>query len=69
MHLFFYSNFSSWKGKINYGAIIDNRKYSNFRAFEKRDLIDVKTTRESLSAYFRGVTRILDWFQIDRKIK
>ena len=65
----FDSNFSSWKGNKYYGAIIDNRKYSNFRAFEKRDLIDIKTTRESLSAYFRGVTRILDWFQIDRKIK
>ena len=26
----FDSNFSSWKGKIYYGAIIDDRKYSNF---------------------------------------
>ena len=52
--------------KKKFGAIIDNRNYSNFRAFEKKDLIDVNTTRE---AYFRGVTRILGWFQIDSKIK
>ena len=51
-----------------HGAIIDNRKYSNFRAFEKADLVDIGTTRKTLSNYFFGETRILGWIKIERKI-
>ena len=66
----FDSNFSTWNNKMKYhGAIIDNMRLSNFRAFEKADLIDVETTRRSLSSYFLGETRIMGWLRIERKTK
>ena len=40
----FDSNFSSWNKMKYYDTIIDNRRYSDFQAFEKADLIFVDTT-------------------------
>ena len=62
------SNFSEWEGKQNHGAIIDNQKHSYLRAFSHEDLIDVKSTRKSLSSYFGGVRRVHGWLKIIGKI-
>ena len=68
-HAFVYdSNFTEWEGKRYYGAIIDNRKHSYLRAFSHEDLIDINSTRKSLSSYFGGVTRVNGWFKIIGKI-
>ena len=68
-HAFVYnSNFTTWNNEMKYhGAIIDNRKLSHLRAFEKEDLVDIGTTRKTLSDYFFGETRIQGWIKIERK--
>ena len=69
-HAFVYnSDFSEWDGEQYYGAIIDNRENSYYRAFSHKDLIDVQSTRNSLSSYFCGITRINGWLKIEGKVQ
>ena len=52
-HAFVYdSDFDLWDSKVCYGAIIDNRPKSFFRALEEKDVVDVQTVRQFFHKYF-----------------
>ena len=67
-HAFVYdSDFDKFEEEKYYGAIIDNREHSNFRAFSAEDIKDVESVRNSLENYFLGKTIIRGWLQIHSK--
>ena len=67
-HAFVYdSDFDNFEEEKYYGAIIDNREHSNFRAFSAEDIKDVDSIRKSLEKYFLGKTIIRGWIQINPK--
>lgn len=67
-HAFVYdSDFDNFEEEKYYGAIIDNREHSNFRAFSADDIKDVDSIRKSLEKYFLGKTIIRGWIQINPK--
>ena len=67
-HAFVYdSDFDNFKKEKYYGAIIDNREHSNFRAFSAKDIKDIDSVRKSLEKYFLGKTIIRGWVQINPK--
>lgn len=64
-HAFVYdSDFCTHEGKEFFGAIVDNRKYSNLRLFEKKDVADVAAVRRTLNDYFLGHTVVCGWIKV-----
>ena len=56
--------FKSGKENNATALLLTTEKHSYLRAFSHEDLIDVKSTRKSLSSYFGGVTMVHGWLKI-----
>ena len=62
-HVFVYdSDFDKFKEEKYYGAIIDIREHSNFRAFSVEDITDVESVRKSLDLMRKSLIKSIQAF-------